>query len=123
MQKPAVGGSGFSANQQSCHYGGGRTWFLCPYCHERRALLYLARQTACRQCFRMTYPSQCEDVVGRLWRKQSKIEAKLQSGKRMRQRTRERLLDELERIEKTKDAVLFGQAARLLGHDRAAKFW
>ncbi|WP_133303012.1 hypothetical protein [Cupriavidus lacunae] len=38
-------------------------------------------------------------------------------------RTRERLLDELERIEEAKDAALFGQMARLLGHDRASKFW
>lgn len=106
-----------------CTYGGGRPWFICPYCHKRRALLYLARQVACRTCFRMTYPSQCEDAVGRLWRKQAKIEAQLQSGRRMQQRTRDRLIDELCRIEEAKDAVLYGQMARLLGHDRAAKFW
>lgn len=107
-----------------CHYGGVRIWFVCPYCHKRRALLYMARrQVACRQCFRMTYPSQCEDVVGRLWRKQRKIEARLHSGKRMQQRTRERLIDELYRVEEAKDTVLFGQLLRLVGNDEASKFW
>ncbi|GCB03892.1 hypothetical protein [Ralstonia sp. SET104] len=105
-----------------CNYGGGRPWFVCPYCHKRRALLYLVRQVACRTCFHMTYPSQCEDAIGRLWRKQTKIEARLHSGKRMQERTRERLIDELCRIEDVKDGVLYEQIARLLRHAEASKF-
>lgn len=107
----------------SCTYGGGRPWFVCPYCHKRVALLYLSRQVACRTCFRMTYPSQCEDAVGRLWRKQAKIEARLQSGKRMQERSRERLLHELFRVEEARDGILYGQMARMLGRTDAAKFW
>lgn len=106
-----------------CNYGGQRVWFACPHCRQRVALLYLSRQVACRQCFRMAYPSQSEDLVGRLWRKQSKIENRLQSGKRMQQRTRDRLIDELCRIEEARDAVLFRQMARLVGHAEASKFW
>ncbi|CAN7464688.1 hypothetical protein LJR296_002956 [Cupriavidus necator] len=106
-----------------CTYGGGRPWFVCPHCHKRRALLYLARQVACRTCFRMTYPSQCEDVVGRLWRTQRKIEARLHSGKRMQRRTRERLAAELERIEDAKNTMLAVQMARMFGHGVAAKLW
>jgi hypothetical protein len=106
-----------------CTYSGGRPWFVCPHCHKRRALLYLARQVACRTCFRMTFPSQSEDVVGRMWRKQQKIENRLYSGKRMQQHTRDRLIGELCRIEEAKDAALFRQMARLLGHDYGGKFW
>lgn len=112
-----------SITTTSCTYGGGRPWFVCPCCHNRVALLYLSRRVACRNCFRLTYPSQCEDVVGRAWRRQSKIEARLTSGKRMTEATRERLIDELDRIEAIKDAALYGQMARLLGHDRVGKFW
>lgn len=104
----------------SCNFGARRTWFLCPYCHKRVALLYLSRQVACRQCFRMTYPSQCEDIVDRLWRKQAKIERRLHSGKRMRHSTRDRLIDELCRIEESKDAVLFRQLSCLLGPAEAS---
>lgn len=106
-----------------CNYGGERTWFVCPYCRKRVALLYLSRQVACRKCFRMTYPSQCEDVAGRMWRKQAKLEARLHSGKRMTTATRERLIDELCRVEEAKDAVLFGQMARLVGHAEASRLW
>lgn len=107
----------------SCTYGGGRPWFVCPCCHKRVALLYLSRRVACRKCFQLAYPSQSEDVVGRAWRRQSKIEQRLTSGKRMTEATRESLIDELERIEAIKDAALYGQMARLLGHDRGGKFW
>lgn len=106
-----------------CHYGGERTWFVCPFCRKRVALLYLSRQVACRQCFRMTYPSQCADLAGRMWRKQAKIEARLQSGKRMTTATRERLIDELCRVEEARGTILFGQMARLVGHAEASKFW
>lgn len=45
-----------------CHYGGSRTWFLCPAsgCGKRVAVLYGARIYACRHCRELVYPSQHE---------------------------------------------------------------
>lgn len=51
---------GIASSTTPCNYGGVRTWFRCPYCQERIALLYLARNVACGQSFRMTCPSQRE---------------------------------------------------------------
>lgn len=67
----------------------------------------------------MTYPSQCEDAAARLWRKQQKLEGRLQSGKRMQHHTRERLIAELCRVEEAREAVLFQQLSRLVGPQEA----
>jgi hypothetical protein len=42
----------------SCNYGGPRTWFLCPGCGRRVAILYGTGPLACRQCHRLVYDSQ-----------------------------------------------------------------
>ena len=80
-----------------CGYGGWRCWFACPVCGGRAALLYLrGGRFACRACQRVAYASQSEDLIGRMWRKQAKIESRLADGLRrpkgMRRRTHERLL-------------------------------
>ncbi|MFP4891961.1 hypothetical protein [Paraburkholderia sp. EG304] len=98
-----------------CNYGGARVWFVCPYCRRRAAILYLSKQVACRLCFRLAYLSQSEDELGRLWRKQSKIEARLQSRKRMTGETRERLLDELWCVEEARDRAFVATARRMFG--------
>ena len=81
-----------------CHYGGSRPWFNCPRCWRRVAVLYLRSSGfACRHCQRVTYASQSDDAVGRAWRRQAKLEARLgehwQRPKGMHHRTRERLLE------------------------------
>ena len=43
-----------------CHYGGHRTWFLCPArgCGRRVAILYAGNIFACRHCYGLAYHSQ-----------------------------------------------------------------
>ncbi|SAK61394.1 hypothetical protein AWB75_02621 [Caballeronia catudaia] len=82
---------------------------------QRVALLYLSRRVACRTCFRLAYPSQSEDLMGRMWRKQGKIERRLRSGKRLTSATRERLVDELMLAKDARQAAFIAAARRLLG--------
>jgi hypothetical protein len=51
----------------SCHYGGSRSWLLCPAkgCGRRVAILYGGRIYACRRCYRLAYPSQRENPSDR----------------------------------------------------------
>jgi len=64
----------------ACTYGGHRTWFNCPRCGRRVAIVYLSADPCCRQCLRLAYPVQSEDLVTRTWRRTRKIEAKLANG-------------------------------------------
>ncbi len=41
----------------SCNFGGERTWFLCPRCDRRRAVLYAYPGFLCRTCNGLTYSS------------------------------------------------------------------
>lgn len=44
-------------SQTICNYGRHRHWFICPYCHERKAVLYFGGSgLACRKCYRLAYP-------------------------------------------------------------------
>lgn len=83
-----------------CHYGGARPWFRCPRCSRRCAVVYLrAGWFKCRTCARVVYSSQAEDVIGRTWRRQRKIEARLGPDwtrpKGMHHRTRAALLERI----------------------------
>ena len=94
-----------------CHYGGSRPWFNCPRCQRRMAVLYLrASGFACRNCQRVAYASQSDDAIGRTWRRQAKLEAKLGPGWRrprgMHRQTRERLLEGIFRCEEVRDDAL-----------------
>ena len=61
-----------------CNYGGHRTWFLCPYCMKRVAVLYGAgKYFLCRHCYDLGYASQHEDKSSRLIRKAQKIRRRL----------------------------------------------
>ena len=63
-----------SFDRTQCNYGGYRTWFLCPRCWKRVALLYGAgKYFLCRHCYNLTYPSQQESLSDRLIRKARKI--------------------------------------------------
>lgn len=67
-----------SFDRTSCNYGGYRTWFLCPRCWQRVALLYGAgKYFFCRHCYNLTYGSQQESRPDRLMRKARKIRARL----------------------------------------------
>ncbi len=62
----------------SCNYGGWRTWFRCPCCNRRVALLYLAGpHFLCRHCYRLPYPSQGDGREERLRRVARKIRKRL----------------------------------------------
>jgi len=61
-----------------CHFGGYRTWLLCPRCGKRVAVLYGAgKYFWCRHCHDLTYSSQQEDRPDRLLRKARKIRKRL----------------------------------------------
>lgn len=40
-----------------CNFGGSRTWWLCPHCGRRVAVLYGGCIYACRNCYDLTYKS------------------------------------------------------------------
>jgi hypothetical protein len=62
----------------ACHYGNTRAWFMCPRCTGRVAKLYLrGGRFACRKCQKLVYGSQSEDMMGRAWRLQQRLEARL----------------------------------------------
>lgn len=101
-----------------CTFGGERVWFSCPRCRQRCAKLFLRwGHFRCRSCNRIAYPSQSEDVIGRLWRAQSKIEARLgprrTKPKHMRLKTFERLVDRYWQIEEQRDDAFCELVARL----------
>lgn len=80
-----------------CHYGGFHFLGCCPICSKRFQSLYLYKTFfACRQCFRMVYPSQNETLYIRLLHKYGKVKAKIKDDpwkkpKWMRRRTFENL--------------------------------
>ena len=57
-----------------CHFGGNRTWFLCPACGNRCLVLYgLNKIFLCRKCQGLTYACQGENKYKRTWRKIEKL--------------------------------------------------
>jgi hypothetical protein len=70
-----------SFDRTPCNYGGFRTWFLCPHCRRRVALIYGAgKYFLCRHCYDLTYASQQENRADRLMRKARKIRRRLGMG-------------------------------------------
>jgi len=67
-----------SFDRTPCNYGGYRTWFLCPRCRRRVAVLYGAgKYFLCRHCYDLTHASQQENRADRLMRKARKIRRRL----------------------------------------------
>jgi len=61
-----------------CNYGGHRTWFFCPHCHKRVAVLCSVRGVfRCRICLRLPYSSQGEGRHDRMLRQARKRRDKL----------------------------------------------
>lgn len=105
-------------DRTSCHYGGARPWFRCPRCSRRVAVLFhRGGLFRCRTCSGVAYCSQAEDAVGRAWRRQSKLEARLAEGwakpKGMHRATRDRIIDRIWECEEERDAALMGLLARM----------
>jgi hypothetical protein len=102
-----------------CHFGKNRPWLLCPHCSKRVALLYLRWGVfRCRTCQQATYSSQSEDSLDRLWRRQSKIEAKLNNKswerpKGMHLNTYKRLNKELLAIQITREYAIDEYASKI----------
>jgi hypothetical protein len=70
-----------SFDQTPCNYGGHRTWFLCPRCWKRVAVLYgTGKYFFCRHCYDITYSSQQESRPDRLMRKARKIRERMGGG-------------------------------------------
>ena len=104
----------------ACNYGKSRPWFVCPVCQRRAGVLYMrAGRFACRLCQRVAYSSQSEDVMGRMWRVQQKIEMRLgkywQRPSGMRQPTYRALINRLCEADRRRDEAFEGIACRLLG--------
>lgn len=66
-------------NWTPCTYGGQRAWFVCPAvgCGRRVAILYSGCIFACRQCYRLAYPSQRETDDDRAARQADKVRERL----------------------------------------------
>ena len=84
---------------------------MCPRCGRRVAKLYLrSRYFECRYCHRLSYASQSDDAMGRAWRKQYKVEAKLgehwQRPKFMHHSTHEKLMGVILQCEEQRDRAL-----------------
>lgn len=95
------------------HYGGALSWWLCPCCGKRVAILYARNgwEFACRQCHNLVYPVQRESDWDAALRKARKIRKRLGAGPsvlepvppkplRMRWATYTRLREELLHAEK-----------------------
>ena len=65
-------------NFTPCHMGGQRTWFICPSCQKRAAILYGKRVFACRKCCELVYPITTESKLDRKTRKLDKLRERLQ---------------------------------------------
>ena len=61
----------------SCHLGGRRTWWLCPNCQKRVAMLYGGLELACRTCWGANYRSQRETLEDRSSRMLNKVKKRL----------------------------------------------
>jgi hypothetical protein len=106
----------------ACHYGGSRSWFLCPCCRHRVAKLYLAGHPAtfaCRRCHDLTYVTRQEGPKFRGLSRANRLRARLggQPGMdnpippkpaRMHRRTYSRTVEAIRTLEAAVEARAFG---------------
>jgi hypothetical protein len=109
-----------------CHYGYTRTWFSCPACGRRVAILYHDQNHhwSCRKCSHLLYPSQCEAEFERLKRRARKIDAQLGNGQRprnMHKRTYTTLKHERTKTQTAIDRAFVEMAERFLESVRERK--
>lgn len=61
-----------------CHFGGLRTYFICPKCGRKVMALYFStKYFYCRSCCNLTYKSQQEDKIDRALRRVKKLRRRL----------------------------------------------
>jgi len=61
-----------------CRFGGARSWFTCPRCGKRAAVIYASgRYFACRKCSDLAYATQKEGIGDRASTKADKIRKRL----------------------------------------------
>jgi len=93
-----------------CNYGGERTWFLCPRCGRRVAVLFAGRRFWCRHCHGIAYAVENEDKISRVLRRSNKLRERVQARagtaypvtfkpKGMHQRTFDRIRWEIQELE------------------------
>lgn len=93
-----------------CHFGGTRTWFRCPRCGRRVAVLFAGRRFLCRHCYGIAYAVENEDKLSRLLRRSSKLRERVNAKhstsypvedrpKGMHQRTFERIKWQIQETE------------------------
>lgn len=114
----AYAGHTVELDKTACTFGGSRTWLRCPNCHQRSLVLYLRGGAfRCRRCSGVVYSSQSEDLIGRSWRRQQRIEARLgPDGTRprhMHHATYERLRQQLWACEDQRDQEIAGLLSML----------
>jgi len=64
-----------------CNYGGERSWFLCPGCHGRRAVLFsVGGVFRCRACHDLAHSSTREDAMERSIRRIQTLQKRLGGG-------------------------------------------
>lgn len=109
-----------------CRFGGHRQWFGCPCCGGRVAILYMrVGSFACRKCHRLVYASQSEDEIGRLRRRQAKLERRVTwPGPRprgMHTTTRDKLLERIFDCEERREHLVDEGIERLLRRAKATQ--
>jgi hypothetical protein len=99
-----------------CHFGGLRTWLICPDCKRRSAVFYGVNnfgRFSCRRCMHLAYDCEAETVPDRLTRKLFKRQAKLGEGgerpKGMWRRTYERIDAEISDVDGARFDALIGR--------------
>lgn len=102
------------------HLGGHRTWFVCPHCRRRAAVLYFSSgKWACQKSLRLVYPSQSEKLITRVLRRIEKLEDQLDPNwarpKGMRRKTHEKIIEKIEIAEERRQRLFIEGAKRLLG--------
>ena len=100
-----------------CRYGGARTWFACPCCSGRAAVLFMrAGRFACRQCQKISYTSQSGSAHARY----HQLHALIEAGKPKWQRwaTFNRLEDRFERVNEQVNRSLLVLIQRLQRADK-----
>ena len=93
-----------------CNFGGTRPWFICSICSCRAAKIYMrSAHFACRSCHQLVYVSQSLDGIGRGWRRQQKLEARLgrdrDRPKGMHRRTMTKIMKKLEACEAGRTSI------------------
>ena len=99
-----------------CRYGGARTWFQCPCCSKRAAVLFMrSGRFACRQCQRVSYTSQSGSTRERANARYHQLKAIIEAGKPKwtRWATFNRLEDRFEHVSEQADRLLMTFILRL----------